>query len=141
MSIRSAATLAALSAVASILVLSGPAGCALPAGSSGDVVVRTDEARVEVAFTAEDRALIHEYYRANLPPGLARKGLPPGHRKRLVRKGQLPPGIAKRALPADLDRRLSPLPQGYARILVDTDVFLVDIATDLILDIVRDVGR
>ena len=75
-----------------------------------------------------------------LPPGLAKKRrLPPGLRKRLAKHGSLPPGLAKREIPADLDTRLPPPPPGTERVIVGGDVALVDIATNVVLDILYDV--
>lgn len=75
-----------------------------------------------------------------LPPGLAkREQLPPGLERQLVRKGTLPPGISKRALPPGLASRLGPIPAGAERVIVGGDVALIDIATGVILDILKDV--
>lgn len=72
-----------------------------------------------------------------MPPGLAKRGgdLPPG----LAKMQTLPPGLAKRDLPDDLEHRLPPPPRGIERKVVDGDVVLVDIATGVITDIIRDV--
>jgi len=78
--------------------------------------------------------------RKGLPPGLAKKdALPPGLQRQLERNGRLPPGLEKRALPDSLDRRLPRPPQGHERVIVDRDVVLVETATGIIRDIVRDV--
>ena len=75
-----------------------------------------------------------------LPPGLAKKdSLPPGLAKQLERNGTLPPGLAKRDLPYDLERRLPVLDRRYERVIVDRDVVLVQRATGVILDILRNV--
>lgn len=75
-----------------------------------------------------------------LPPGLAkREKLPPGLERQLVRNGTLPPGLSKRALPPGLASRLGPIPTGTERVIVGGDVALVDIATGVILDILKDV--
>ncbi|NOT27392.1 MAG: hypothetical protein HOP16_14975 [Acidobacteria bacterium] len=49
------------------------------------------------------------------------KNLPPGLQKKLARTGQLPPGWEKKmeAFPADLERRLSRLPTGLHRGVID----------------------
>lgn len=75
-----------------------------------------------------------------LPPGLARKEkLPPGLERQLQKKGTLPPGLAKRNLPPDLASRLPSTPPDLERIIVDTNVLLVEKATGVILDIIHDV--
>ena len=103
-------------------------------------------------FLPEERRAIEDYYRRaadnkkhkkGLPPGLAKRGgnLPPGLQKKLERDGQLPPGLQKRMepLPVDLDRRLSRLPENWARVVVEHDVILLDRRTNRILDIIENV--
>ena len=55
-----------------------------------------------------------------------------------MKGGWLPPGIAKQQLPADLARRLPPVPSGYERVVVDGRVLLVEIATQVIHDVLED---
>ena len=77
-----------------------------------------------------------------LPPALAKKdSLPPGLAKQLERNGTLPPGLAKRDLPYDLQRQLPVLDDRYERMIVDHDVVLVNRASGVILDILRNVTR
>lgn len=74
-----------------------------------------------------------------LPPGLAkRQQLPPGLQKQLQRNGRLPPGLEKRTLPPDLEERLPPLPEGRQRVLIDNDLYLIERATGLVLDLMED---
>lgn len=76
----------------------------------------------------------------DLPPGLAKRDeLPPGLERQLERNGTLPPGLGKRNLPDDLRTRLRNPDDGTDRQIVGTDVLLVDTATGVILDILRDV--
>lgn len=108
----------------------------------GAISARDDHGQVTLMFSDHDRDYIHRYYRSNLPPGLAkREHLPPGLRKHLVRRGTLPPGLRAQRLPYDLDRHLSRLPDGYARIRVASDVLLIDARTRVIFDVITDVGR
>lgn len=73
-----------------------------------------------------------------LPPGLAkRQTLPPGLAMQIQRNGILPPGLAKRNLPPGLASRLPALPLGQQRLIVGNDVVLVERATGLILDVLR----
>lgn len=70
-----------------------------------------------------------------LPPGLAKRDqLPPG----LAKRGQLPPGLAKRDLPYELEADL-PRRTGEQFYVVDSDVVLVERATGVVLDIIRNV--
>ena len=72
--------------------------------------------------------------------GLAlRDALPPGLERQLERNGTLPPGLAKRALPSDLESKLPPPAPGTERVIVERDVVLVDLATGIVRDILRDV--
>jgi hypothetical protein len=117
-------------------------------------------------FTENERQLISEYFNKHrdrdddddqydeskhkknkkgkkqkgLPPGLAKKKqLPPGLQKQLDRNGTLPPGLAKRNLPPDLETRLPPVDSGMERVIADTHVVLVDKATGIIRDIIKDI--
>lgn len=104
---------------------------------------KTDRDRLR--FGNRDRGIIAAYYREHrrdLPPGLAkREHLPPGLERQLERNGRLPPGLQKRAVwfPSKLDRRLGPLPTGYGRCWVGSNVLIVNRKTFAILDIIRDV--
>lgn len=72
-----------------------------------------------------------------LPPGLAKRDqLPPGLAKR---GNQLPPGLMKSDLPPDLEKQLPKLPDNVERVVVDSDVLLVQRGTDLILDVLKGV--
>lgn len=79
--------------------------------------------------------------KSDLPPGLAKRDrLPPGLQKQLERNGRLPPGLERRALPADLESRL-PDRADTERVIVGSDVVLIEKGTDLVLDVIRDVIR
>lgn len=75
-----------------------------------------------------------------LPPGLAKRDqLPPGLQRQLERNGRLPSGLAKRDLPADLMSRLPKRANNQDVTLVEGDVVLLDKATGIILDVIKDV--
>jgi hypothetical protein len=124
------------------------AGCSsIPQINSGVFGVKTDDMQVQVAFNDGDRRLIHDYYRhkkikhKGLPPGLAKKGkLPPGLQKQLKKNGKLPPGLAKRNLPFELEKTLSPIPRGYVRLKVGGNIVLMNEETEVIVDIIHDIG-
>ena len=102
------------------------------------------QAGVTLYFSERDRNLIHDYFQlhqaSGLPSGLAkRQKLPPGLQKQLREKGQLPPGLHKTLLPGELERRLSQLPPGYERIIVGSDVVLIQTTTRIVLDILKDI--
>lgn len=128
-------TLAGLS-----FLLSGCAGMEL---TSGNVVLTDQGTHAGIVFTSRDRNIIAHYY-ANLPrhkrmpPGLARREhLPPG----LVKRDRLPRGLRGRELPSDLERQLHALPSGYVRIVIGSDVVLMNRSTRVVMDIYRDVVR
>lgn len=124
------------------VLLSG--GCEVMPPRHGEVVVHDRDAGVRVVFSDQDRALIRDYYAERsrrLPPGLAKKGkVPPGHARRYERGAPIPNGVPYRALPADLERRLDRLPDGYARVIVDTDIYIMNTRTRVVLDIVEDIA-
>jgi hypothetical protein len=128
----------------SLAVVLLAAGCENMRLFGGGVVVGGRDARVAVSFSPRDRELIHEHYAGRrskpLPPGLAKRDrLPPGLEKQLRKDGQLPPGLQRGALPYSLESRLSPLPQGYARVIVGGSVVLENTNTRVVVDIIQDV--
>ena len=113
-------------------------------GQSGDV---TTDLFLGTVISAVERALIGDYVRKaktsgrGLPLGLAqRRHLPPGLQKHIARTGRLPPGLEKRRLPGDL-RSLFPIRSGQDYRVVGNDIVLIEIATELILDVMKDVLR
>lgn len=98
---------------------------------------------VEVVFSDQEIAAIHAYYREHgarsKPRGRSARRMPPGIAKNLARGKPLPPGIAKQALPADLRDHLPAPPAGHERIIVAGKILLVEIATQVIRDVIVDV--
>ena len=66
-------------------------------------------------------------------------GLPPGIAKNLEVGKPLPPGIAKQYVTHDVLLRLPPLRDGYEYIVVAGKILLIEIATQVIRDILVDV--
>jgi hypothetical protein len=91
-------------------------------------------------ITSFERSTILGYiqnHQANPPPEFAgMKPLPPGIAKKLARGGSLPPGIAKRYFPSDLMGQLPPRP-GQQWLVMGTDILLIDVATQLVLDVLH----
>lgn len=100
----------------------------------------------DATFTSDEIALIRDYYlvRGSIDPQhgdkKSHKGLPPGIAKNLARGKPLPPGIAKKQLPEDLSRRLPPVRSGYERAVIDGKVVLVEVASQVISDILYDIA-
>jgi Ni/Co efflux regulator RcnB len=102
-------------------------------------------ADVSVVFSKDEIAIIYNYYaQGHDDPGHAQhkqqkgKPLPPGIAKNLARGKPLPPGIAMQRLPDELVRALPPPHPGYERVVVDGRVLLVEIATQVIHDVLMD---
>lgn len=91
-----------------------------------------------VELTVEVETRIRDFYAAR--PEINAQALPPGIRKRLERGKPLPPGIAKQVAPAELRSRV-PVPDGYQLVEVGLDVLLVEVATNVIHDVLMDVIR
>jgi Ni/Co efflux regulator RcnB len=100
------------------------------------VVFTDDEIRIIGAWYSEHGSNSHQ---GNGKHKNKNKGLPPGIAKNLQRGKPLPPGIAKQHLPDGLIKTLPAPPKGYERIILDGKVLLVEIATQVIHDILVDV--
>lgn len=91
-----------------------------------------------VTLSAQVKAQIGDFYSSRTTTGA--EALPPGIRRRLERGKPLPPGIAKRSAPPELSSRLS-LPEGFEIVEVGLDVLLVEVATDIVHDVLMDIIR
>jgi len=105
----------------------------------------------EIVFDAAERTIIANYYggggsggggkgknkgnKGGRGQGVGSQGLPPG----LAKKGKLPPGIAKRQIPSTLASQLPPPPKGFERVIVDNDILLIEIATQVVHDVLTDI--
>ena len=98
--------------------------------------VVSNSATISVTLSSDMKVRIREFYTARQPSGV--KPLPPGIRKRLARGKPLPPGIAKQVVPNGLSALLR-LPPGYQAVEVGLDVLLVEVATNVIHDVLMDV--
>lgn len=85
------------------------------------------------------RAYYEDYGQRRAGKGKKAKGLPPGIARNLQRGKALPPGIAKQMLPTGLIALLPPPPRGYERVLLSGKVLLVEVATQVIHDVLEDV--
>lgn len=107
-------------------------------------IALADETGIEAMFTDDEIAIIHEYFLGQeaLPEyGKRRnKGLPPGIARNLQRGKSLPPGIAKQYLPQDLQSSLPAPPKGYERVIIDGKVLLIEIATQVVRDVLTDIA-
>ena len=100
---------------------------------------------VSIVFSQDEVRIIASWYRDHGSEtrgnGKGRGksgGLPPGIAKNLARGKTLPPGIAKRYLPPGLVSALPPPPRGFERVIVDGRVLLVEVATQVVHDVLTD---
>ncbi len=110
------------------------------------VPVVAGELGIQVGFSDGEISTIRPYYRdhgsvqpRNEKGKKGAKGLPPGIAKNLQRGKPLPPGIAKQVLPTGLIALLPPAPHGFERIEIAGKILLVEIATQVIHDVLEDV--
>ena len=102
---------------------------------------RAVEVSAHIEFGRVEISIMQEYFRehgykdSHKKKGM--KSLPPGIAKNLGRGKALPPGIAKQVLPAGLLDQLPPAPRGFERVIVDGRVLLVEIATQIIHDVLE----
>ncbi len=95
-----------------------------------------------IVFSEVERQIIAEYFhkygQSSGKKGKAKgkpRGLPPGIAKNLQRGKPLPPGIAKKHFPVGLIDILPPAPRGYERLIIGGKIILVEIATQIIRDV------
>jgi len=110
-------------------------------GERGAPEHRDRDARDRYHFSTRERLYISDWYRRNLPPGLAKqRKIPPGHAKRLESGSPWPPrGVEYERLPRELTRDLSPLPDHMRYYRVGTDVVIADTVGNVVSDVVYDV--
>lgn len=109
----------------------------------GDVGVRDPNYSVKIVFTDHDRRLINDYYAPRykkLPPGQAKRGrLPPGHAWQVRRNQPVPEDARWRYLPVELEQRLTRLPPEYVRVVVGTDVAIMNVRSRVVVDVLEDI--
>jgi hypothetical protein len=109
-------------------------------GSTVQDVVEGVTAGVLGAVLSDDERRIIQRWFGEHPDTVKVKELPPGIRKKLARGGAMPPGIAMQVLPDGLHRQLPPR-FGEHYEIIGTDVVLVETATRVIVDVLKDVLR
>lgn len=108
--------------------------------STEEVIEGVTAGVLGAVLSNDERRIIRNYFGEHPKDAGKLKELPPGIRKKIARGGTMPPGIAKQALPDGLHRRLPPR-DGYDYEIVGTDVVLVETATRVIVDVLKDVLR
>ena len=112
-------------------------------------------AEIDVSFSLNEKQIISSFFadsdgggaaagqgkgkgKGKKNKGVSSQGMPPGL---AMKGGPMPPGIAKRQLPGNLVALLPPPPEGFERVIVDNDVLLIDIATQVIHVALTDILR
>ncbi len=124
------------SGLALALILLGSTTVDAWAQGRGNREREADSAGVTLSIGVKSQIL--EFYAGRSQPNL--EALPPGIRRRLERGKALPPGIAKKAAPPELQGRIE-LADGFELVEIGLDVFLVEVATNIIHDVLMDVIR
>lgn len=96
------------------------------------------ESPTSVTLSAEVRCTIEGFYSTRTVSSA--EALPPGIRRRLERGKALPPGIAKKVAPPELRADVS-IPDGFEIVEVGLDVLLVEVATNIVHDVLMDIVR
>ena len=111
--------------------------------------VRT-EVRVGAFFSDQHRSAARTYYGEHYgggkgcPPGLAKKNngcMPPGQAKKWVVGQPLPAGVVVYPVPAAVIVHLPPAPVGYKYVRVATDILLIAVGTQMVIDGISDLMR
>lgn len=105
-------------------------------GGRSDVTTLLTKAVVGGLITAAEKAIIGDYLDRERTAFAGAKPLPPGIAKKVARGGALPPGIAKRGFPPGLLVELPARPGQKWRV-VGTDILIVDIASNVIVDVLK----
>ena len=99
----------------------------------------------DTVFGAIEKKIIKDFFGGGEKKAKKNRGksgeMPPGLARHIERYGTLPPGLAKKPLPPGLAGRLPATTAGRKRVIVGNDVVLVQTATGVILDIIKDVVR
>lgn len=106
-----------------------------PAGGGQDMA--------QAVFSAAEQAIIADYYSGSGEGPAQGKskgaGKNKGNKGRGVGSQGLPPGIARWQPPAALTSQLPPAPTGYERAIIDNDLVLVEIVTQIVHDVITNV--
>ena len=129
--------------VALVLILAGPALAGKKNKSSGKANQRITvedvltKAVLGGLITVAERATVGDYLDRNRSAFAGAQPLPSGIARKVERGGALPPGIAKKTLPTGLLTDLPARPGQEWRV-VGTDLLIVEIATNVIVDVLKD---
>ena len=100
-------------------------------------------------FKDQDRAYIRDYYagefrQGHCPPGLAKKHngcMPPGQAKKWDYGRPLPRDVVYYEVPQPVIVRIGAPPSGYRYVRVASDILLIAVGTNMVVDAIQDLGR
>jgi Ni/Co efflux regulator RcnB len=100
-------------------------------------------------FGDRHRTIAHGYYgeefrRGHCPPGLAKKHngcMPPGQAKKWAVGRPLAREVIYYDVPSALVVQFDRPPSGYRYVRVESDILLIALATGIVIDAIRDLGR
>ena len=108
-------------------------GCTVyPTHSRTAIGVHDQNIRLNLMFTDYDRRYIQQYYGHHK---LHHRKVPPGYYQRYKRHNALPSHYRPIPISRELDRRLTPLPSGYIRVMIGDDMAIMDTRTRILYDI------
>ena len=99
-------------------------------------------------FSDHDRFVVREYYQANptskcaLGPAEKNSGcLPAGQAKKWQIGHQLPTGLVYSEVPPPIIIQLPPPRTGLRYVRIGTDILLISVRTEVVVDAIQDLGR
>ena len=101
-------------------------------------------------FKDHDREYVRDYYageysrKGKCPPGLAKKNngcMPPGQAKKWAYGRPLPRDVVYYEVPQPVIVRIGPPPSGYKYVRVASDILMIAIGTNMVVDAIQDLGR
>jgi len=84
------------------------------------------------------------YGTGGCPPGLAKKHngcMPPGQAKKWAYGRPLPRDVVYYEVPQPVIVRIGPPPSGYKYVRVASDILMIAIGTNMVVDAIQDLGR
>jgi Ni/Co efflux regulator RcnB len=119
-------------------------------GKAHAKAARRDDIKVGAYFSDQHRDAARSYYGQRYgagkgcPPGLAKKNngcLPPGQAKKWMVGQPLPAGVVVYSVPRQVLVQLPPAPVGYRYVRVASDILLIAIGTQMVMDGISDLMR
>ena len=118
-------------------------------GNGGNRVGSVAEVRVGGYFGEQQRVAANTYYgqqfsTGRCPPGLAKKNngcMPPGQAKKYSIGQPLPSSVVYYPVPAPVVVQLGAPPAGYKYVRVASDILLIALGTNMVVDAIKDLGR